>query len=179
MVRRASSTASNPPISDFTHSIYNLLHWDSLPSWRRDNPSILTGYRPLTNSFFHSFLSVFSLHNETVNIWTHLLGAVVFFCSALYIYLTIHPRYASASGSDVLVFVCFFGGATLCLGMSATFHTTSNHSENVARWGNKLDYSGIVFLIVGSYVPALYYGLFCRAGWMTVYLSAVSDTEHP
>lgn len=43
----------------------------------------------------------------------------------------------------------------------------------VSKWGNKLDYSGIVFLIVGSFVPALYYGLFCLPTLMTTYLYGV------
>jgi adiponectin receptor len=63
----------------------------------------------------------------------------------------------------------------VCLGMSATFHTLSNHSDTVAKWGNKLDYTGIVALIVGSYVPALYYGFFCLPNLMTAYLWVVSD----
>jgi adiponectin receptor len=58
--------------------------------------------------------------------------------------------------------------------MSATYHMLCNHSERVAKWGNKLDYTGIVLLIVGSYVPALWYGFFCREGVLTVYLGAVS-----
>lgn len=63
----------------------------------------------------------------------------------------------------------------LCLGLSATFHTIMNHSAEVAKWGNKLDYSGIVFLIVGSYVPALYYALFCLPNLLTVYMYGVSE----
>ncbi len=74
----------------------------------------------------------------------------------------------------MLALGCFFAGAVGCLGMSATYHLLCNHSEAVARWGNKLDYSGIVLLIVGSYVPALWYGFFCWAGWLTGYLGAVS-----
>lgn len=58
--------------------------------------------------------------------------------------------------------------------MSATYHAISNHSDKVAKWGNKLDYTGIVFLIVGSYVPALWYGFWCEPGKLTVYLGAVS-----
>jgi predicted membrane channel-forming protein YqfA (hemolysin III family) len=67
----------------------------------------------------------------------------------------------------------------VCLGMSATFHTLSNHSDTVAKWGNKLDYTGIVALIVGSYVPALYYGFFCLPNLMTVYLWVVSEYSRP
>lgn len=152
-----------------------LLLWDELPEWRRDNAFILSGYRQSQNSYAHSFRSLFYMHNESVNIWSHLLGAIVFLAGAAYVDRVVRPRYASASSTDVLVFACFFGGAVVCLGMSATFHTLLNHSATVAKWGNKLDYTGIVALIVGSYVPALYYGFFCLPNLMTAYLWVVSD----
>lgn len=151
-----------------------LVLWEDLPAWRRDNAFILTGYRADSGSYLGSARSLLYLHNESVNIWTHLVGAVAFPAAGWWLYQTVAPRYASATPSDVLVFACFFAGAAVCLGMSATYHTLCNHSESVARWGNKLDYSGIICLIVGSYVPALYYGLFCRPDLMTVYLYGVS-----
>ncbi|KAK3943284.1 hemolysin-III related-domain-containing protein [Diplogelasinospora grovesii] len=147
-----------------------LVLWDELPTWRRDNAYILSGYRSTSNSYYRSFTSLGYIHNESVNIWSHLLGAVAFTFTAFYLYSIITPRYESASESDLLVFACFFAGAFLCLGMSATYHTLSNHSPEVARWGNKLDYTGIVFLIVGSYVPALYYGFYCLSTLLTIYL---------
>lgn len=150
-----------------------LVGWDDLEPWRRDNAFILTGYRPDSNSYRRSFASLTHLHNETVNIWSHLIGAVLFLCIGTFLYRQVSTRYAAATDSDLLVFACFFAGAVVCLGMSATYHALSNHSPEVSRWGNKLDYSGIVFLIVGSYVPALYYGFFCLPGLMTVYLSVV------
>ena len=108
------------------------------------------------------------------NIWTHAVGALVFPLVGAWLYRVIAPRYASASGADVLVFSCFFGGALLCLGMSATFHALMNHSEDVAKWGNKLDYTGIVCLIMGSYMPAMYYGFYCLPRLLEVYLALVS-----
>jgi adiponectin receptor len=157
-----------------------LLLWDELPSWRRDNAFILSGYRRASGSYISSFLSTFSLHNESVNIWTHAVGALLVVPLAVwYLYTELAPRYPSAGPADELVFACFLCGAALCLGMSATFHMLSNHSEAVAKWGNKLDYSGIVCLIVGSYVPALYYGLFCKPVLMSVYLYGVSIPPSP
>ncbi|KAI1279200.1 mPR-like GPCR protein [Xylaria sp. FL0933] len=151
-----------------------LLLWDELPHWRRDNAFILSGYRPATNSYAASLLSTFAVHNESVNIWTHAVGSLVLVPLAVrYLYAEIAPRYPSASATDELVFACFLGGAAVCLGMSATFHTLSNHSESVSKWGNKLDYSGIVCLIVGSFVPALYYGLFCKPVLKSVYLYGI------
>lgn len=154
-----------------------LLCWDELPHWRRDNAFIVTGYRQVKPSYSHTLFSLLHLHNESVNIWSHLIGAILAISSGTYLYQVIHPRYESASSSDIIVFACFFGGAILCLGMSATFHALLCHSEEVARWGNKLDYSGIVALIVGSYVPALYYGFFCRPTLMTPYLCLVGRSK--
>ncbi|KAG6116896.1 hypothetical protein E4U14_008270 [Claviceps sp. LM454 group G7] len=147
-----------------------LLLWDDLPPWRRDNAFIHSGYRDMRASYLHAFQSLFYLHNESVNIWSHLVGALVAVSCAAYVYYVIHPRYEEATSSDVFVFACFFTGAILCLGMSATYHALSDHSQAVAKWGNKLDYTGIVALIVGSYVPPMYYGFFCRPVLMSTYL---------
>ncbi|KAI0889842.1 HlyIII-domain-containing protein [Annulohypoxylon maeteangense] len=169
--RRSSSSASKlaHAAADVEHKLASalLILWDDLPSWRRDNHFIETGYRRDSNSYWRSFTSLFYVHNESVNIWTHLLGALFVPAAAAWLYHVIAPRYASANASDVLVFGCFFAGAVMCL------DAISNHSEEVAKWGNKLDYSGIIFLIVGSYVPALYYALFCLPNLMTVYLYGV------
>ncbi|OLN97193.1 ADIPOR-like receptor SPBC12C2.09c [Colletotrichum chlorophyti] len=152
-----------------------LILWDDLPTWRRDNAYIISGYRPDSNSYLASFRSLSYLHNESVNIWSHLLGALAFLVGGAFLYAVIAPRYDTASSADLVVFTCFFAGAVACLGMSATYHAISNHSPAVAKWGNKLDYSGIVFLIVGSYVPAMYYGFFCHQRLMTLYLSTIAS----
>ncbi|KAH7350217.1 adiponectin receptor protein [Plectosphaerella cucumerina] len=154
-------------------TLSRLVGWDDLPAWRRDNAYIIRAYRPDSNSYRGSFASLGYLHNESVNIWSHLLGALLFLYTGIFFYQEVAPRYESANDSDLLVFSCFFGGAVACLGMSATYHALSNHSPSVSRWGNKLDYSGIVLLIVGSYVPALYYGLFCHPKLITVYLGCI------
>jgi len=93
-----------------------------------------------------------------VNIYSHLVGAILSIAASTVLYRVLAPRYPTASSEDVFVFSCFFIGATACLGMSATYHTISNHSASVARFGNQLDYLGIVFLIWGSFIPSIYYG---------------------
>lgn len=118
--------------------------WNDLPTWQQDNHHIHSGYRPASNSYHGSFASLAYLHNESVNIYTHLVGALLALATGVYIYGSLQPRYAQATQEDVKVFACFFGGAVACLGMSATYHTISNHSESVARLGNKLDYLGYV-----------------------------------
>lgn len=49
-----------------------------LPHWLRDNDYIVKGYRPPLPSIRACFNSIFRLHNETVNIWTHGLGTKIY-----------------------------------------------------------------------------------------------------
>lgn len=148
--------------------------WSDLPPWQRDNHYIHSGYRPASNSFSRSFSSLSYIHNETVNIYTHLLGAVAALLCALYLHSLIKPRYDKATTEDVIVFGCFFGGAIACLGMSATYHTISNHSPKVNKIGNQLDYVGIVCLIWGSFIPSIFYGFAREPGYIAAYWSMVS-----
>ena len=85
-----------------------LLKWGDLPSWQQDNHYILSYYRPASNSYIGSFQSLFYLHNESVNIHTHLLGAFLFFFMSFSIY-AFDTR--SISTEDVIAFSCFFAGA--------------------------------------------------------------------
>jgi adiponectin receptor len=148
--------------------------WDDLPSWQQDNHYIHSGYRPASGSFQKSFASISYLHNESVNIYSHLLGAVGFSISGIVLYTVIAPRYKSAALSDVLAFSCFFVGAAICLGISATYHAISNHSPVVAKFGNKLDYVGIVFLITGSFIPSIFYGFYCHPQLQELYWTMVT-----
>ena len=45
-----------------------------LPDWMQDNEYLQFGHRPELNSFKECFRSIFGLHSETGNIWTHLIG---------------------------------------------------------------------------------------------------------
>jgi adiponectin receptor len=148
--------------------------WHDLEEWQKDNHYIHSGYRPASNSFARSLHSLSYLHNESVNIWTHLLGCVATVITGTVLHQTIAPRYEAARREDLIAFGCFFAGAVACLGMSATFHTISNHSESVQGLGNRLDYLGIVFLIWGSFVPTLYYGFHDDARLFKIYFGMIT-----
>lgn len=151
--------------------------WDDLPSWQQDNHYIHSGYRPASESFGKSFASLGYLHNESVNIYSHLLGALLFSGAGFVLYTALKPRYETATPSDVMAFGCFFAGAAACLGMSATYHAISNHSPIVARYGNKLDYVGIVFLITGSFIPSIFYGFYCHPHLKEFYWTMVCSLK--
>jgi len=173
----ATLTVSVPPLpSDEKASDhwYTLLKWDDLPHWRQDNHYIQGYYRRNSGSILKSFGSLAYWHNETINIYSHLIPALLSLPCAVAIYKLLQPRYEQATKSDVTAFCCFFLGAALCLGMSATYHTISNHSPMVNQIGNQLDYVGIVLLITGSFIPCVYYGFWCAPTLQKVYWAMVS-----
>lgn len=53
---------------------WELMHHHHLPKWLKDNDFLIKGHRPQLNSFWECFKSIFRIHTETGNIWTHLLG---------------------------------------------------------------------------------------------------------
>lgn len=152
--------------------------WNDLPKWMQDNHYIHSGYRPQSNSYYTSAASLGYLHNESVNIYTHLFGALLAVCVAAVMYVEVRPRFEMATPEDIMVFSCFFLGAVVCLGMSATYHTISNHSEVVAKFGNRLDYIGIVVLIWGSFIPSIYYGFSAEPNLVRVYWTMVCPHPH-
>lgn len=148
---------------------WSVCHYKNLPKWLQDNDFLHRGHRPPLPSFRACFKSIFRLHTETGNIWTHLLGCVAFIGVATY-FLCSHDIQIQ----EKLIFGAFFAGAIICLGFSFAFHTLSCHSAEIGRLFSKLDYCGIALLIMGSFVPWLYYGFYCHYQPKVIYLSIVS-----
>ena len=154
-----------------------IAHWawqsqsfDKLPQWLQDNEYLTHEHRPPMNSFRGCFKSMFRMHTETWNIWTHFLGFIFFVVLCLGIY--VYGDYITFLFEDIEVYqlpvteqamlFCFFLAAMICLSCSTMFHLFLNHSQGVHRIFSSLDYSGIAILVVGSSIPAYYYGFYCQ-----------------
>ena len=55
------------------------------------NKYIETGYRIGYNTYYKAFMSLFELHNETGNVWSHIIGALIFMCFLLYVFFYMSP----------------------------------------------------------------------------------------
>ena len=151
------------------HWAWSTVPYHKLPHYLRDNEFLKRYHRPVMNSFRGCTKSMFRMHTETWNIWTHLLGFIffLFLCGGAYVYgdcIThyfedIHIRSLPLDGQLMLLF--FFVSAMTCLSCSCMFHLFSNHSHGMYHLFSKLDYSGIAVLITGSSIPAYYYGFYC------------------
>lgn len=150
---------------------YGLITWKDLLPWQRDNEFILTSYRKASFSYIRSVRSVFGIHNETANIWSHLLGSVLFACSLYHFYARSWPQIASSSNSDMTAVSIYYLGVVNCFILSSIFHTFSNHSEQMNRFGNELDHIGVVLVIYGSTLPATYFEFYCQPQLQKLYWS--------
>lgn len=167
----STSTDSIAQIKDKVNQL--LCTFQELPVWAQDNIYIHTGYRVPTDSYRRCIHSLTFIHNETVNVYTHLLGCITFVVLA-FVTGSYLLKINSAVWSDYVVVYTFIATAILCLGCSSLFHLFCCHSEKVCNSWNKCDFAGIVFLIVGSFFPAIYYGFYCENTWKMIYLSGIS-----
>jgi adiponectin receptor len=171
---RADEPPCTPGQGRSQSSHFPLLRWNDLPNWRQDNEYLLSGYRPSSGSFRKSLNSLQHIHNETVNIYSHLLGAALLATLSVCVYVEIRSHHIAIQVGDVLVFAAFFLGVVLCFSFSGLFHILSNHSKEVAAFWNQLDYLGIVILMWGSTVPSIYYGFYCDPNLQRLYWAVVS-----
>ncbi|CEQ38934.1 SPOSA6832_00404 [Sporobolomyces salmonicolor] len=79
-----------------------LLTFDQLAPWQKDNKFVRSGYRRLTRSYWKCLGTIFQVHNESVNIvcplstnlsasWTHLFGSLLAVFAVAYLLLDLSP----------------------------------------------------------------------------------------
>lgn len=144
-----------------------IVTWDKLDLWQQDNEFIYDGYVKETNSVTKCVRSLNLLHNETVNIWSHLVPSIIYL--ALLIGFTdfvLEKKLVQILGVnhhfmdtiDYVMVNIFLLGAFLCLFCSSCYHCFKQHSESVSVLWSKADYMGIIILISTSIISLLYYG---------------------
>ncbi|XP_061617202.1 adiponectin receptor protein 2 isoform X1 [Phyllopteryx taeniolatus] len=123
-------------MEEFVHKVWEgrwrVIPHDVLPDWLKDNDFLLHGHRPPMPSFRACFRSIFRIHTETGNIWTHLLGCLFFLCLGLMYMFRPNMSFVAPVQEKVAIGM-FFLGAILCLSFSWLFHTVYCHSEGVSR----------------------------------------------
>ncbi|XP_057417564.1 heptahelical transmembrane protein 1 [Lotus japonicus] len=197
---------------------YPLLSFWELPEYMKDNEYILRYYRanwPLKQAFF----SLFRWHNETLNVWTHLIGFFLFLGLTLANLMKPHvvdlldqiTRSFSSSadknvsdnikdlflGTALLFdlkhqlplkmelksiemiterwpFFIFLAGAMFCLISSSICHLFSCHSHDLNLLLLRIDYIGIVVMIITSFFPQIYYIFLCQPHWQLLYLAGIT-----
>ena len=141
-----------------------LLHED-MPTWfqRLHGPTILVGYRPTQKPLRFYFHTLWSLHNETLNVWTHLIGAAVF----------IALLFAGSTRRDGYM-IAYRGASAACFVASSSYHLFLPVSEEVYTRLQRLDYAAIFILIGASAIP--YYSVQYKCHQSLELLAVLSTT---
>ena len=144
-----------------------LLSRAQVPVWFDANPFILSGYRPPSGSWSRSLASWTYRHNETGNIYSHLVPGVILASALSQLDLT--------RGLDNAIVALQLATAVLCLFISTLYHTALHHSARVAHLCLQLDYGGILILILGNFLSGLHFGFYCAPALRLLYWSLVSS----
>ncbi|GAP93058.1 putative hemolysin-III channel protein Izh2 [Rosellinia necatrix] len=144
-----------------------------LPAWMQQCQFIERAYRTQQDSYRGCFKSLLYIHNETVNIWSHLVVGVFFVAMATWAaFPSFHGGYAFKR-TDLLALQTYLLGASICCLFSAFYHCVSCHSEHVARRCLKLDYLGIASNITSTCVSATYFGLYGQPRLTNFYVTII------
>ncbi|KAL4971431.1 hemolysin-III family protein [Aspergillus desertorum] len=144
------------PISDTVSMVGKagrpvLLSFDEMPELFDVNP---------TSSAHASFYSLLYIHNESVNIYSHLIPAVFFLLGEWYTQQYLASRYSGATGADFIAFSISMLTAVTCLSLSATYHTFLNHSKTL-------------IFILGDLILGIYIVFWCEPLQRNIYWSMV------
>ena len=157
--KASSGRRLSEAVSDSRSS--RLLAFSEIPSWYSDNHYIQTGYRPITPSTCLCFKSWLSLHNETLNIFTHLLPALFFLIFQAFLILVFRTSFPQSSINDFSILMLWLISATTTLLLSSTYHTLTCHSQKVEALTLRADFTGIVLQTWSSFIGGIYFGFPC------------------
>ncbi|XP_042277103.1 membrane progestin receptor beta-like [Thunnus maccoyii] len=129
-----------PPLARLLPSLPATVRDVDVPPLFRER-FILSGYRPVGLTWPCYVLSLFQIHNETVNVWSHLLAAA---CVVARFLLFMGPEGQGFSvDASSLPLVLYVFSAVTYLSCSAAAHLLQSHSEQAHYSLFFLDYMGV------------------------------------
>jgi adiponectin receptor len=175
IAHRARQTIESRIDSAVEHALarakeHGLVSYEDLPEPWQMNPYVLNGYR-FCEGHWACIRSITHIHNESTNIWSHLIGVVLVLAVAFYLYPT-HMNFQVSTTADVCMAALFFFAACKCLVCSCVMHTMNSisHQGLLERYAC-VDYTGISLLVGASIMTLEYTAFYCEPTSRYAYMS--------
>ncbi|CAH1098795.1 unnamed protein product [Psylliodes chrysocephalus] len=147
-----------------------LLPYNEAPPYLQHNPFILNGYRRnLSTDLCVS--SMFWWTNETINIWSHIFGLMLFIILTVYDFTILKIQ---ATLTDKIIVGLFMACFVSCMALSAMYHTFSCRSERDCYKYLSYDLFGIALSLLAIYTSGIYYAFWCDRDWQMFYTTTVT-----
>lgn len=127
------------------------LECNQVPKLFRE-PGLTSGYRKPNQPFHYYLISLFQLHNETFNVWTHILGFFVVWITMAEYHEILDFWTNKHSWAMLVLGVCVL----IASFVSSCVHLFHSKSENWHYNAFLIDYIGAVLYAYGSGVMAFY-----------------------
>uniref|UniRef100_A0A0C9RKK2 PAQR3_0 protein n=1 Tax=Fopius arisanus TaxID=64838 RepID=A0A0C9RKK2_9HYME len=154
-------------VSEEEKQMRRILTITEAPEFLTHNPYILNGYRSCrTNKLCVE--SAFWWTNETINIWSHVIGFFWFFG------LTFHDlHFLDLSSTDKAVII--FASVIFQIGLitSAIYHTFSCRSDTIYNTLLAIDMLGISLCLLAIYLTGVHFAFSCYENHRFFYISTV------
>lgn len=107
----------------------------------------------LSSDNWKSIKSIFRLHNETMNIWSH-LGYAIYLMGCISQIFSLEVQ----MWHRILLFIAYTGVFLMAM-MSTTYHTLKDQGSATKAIMTQLDYAGIVVLLFGLTINLVAFAL--------------------
>lgn len=144
-----------------------LIYYTDLPQLWKNNEYIVSGYRFIPLENWGALLkSAFELHNETINIHSHVAGVII----VLPLFWPSKGLDEHTTWADRLVQTIYLVAALKCLVSSVVWHVFAGCSS--AKWFERaacVDYSGVALLVAASLWTTIYNEFYCQPNIAMLY----------
>jgi adiponectin receptor len=140
------------------------------------NPFIRSGFRVMpVRSYRNCAKSVFCLHNETMNIWTHIVPSIIWFIMSILVW--VRPGWIfigpGSSSYDRIIYTIHCIMSMICMLLSAMYHTFSCNSVTDYHYFLSGDYCGIINMLSSGVVTVSYFELYCYDEFRVFFLCVI------
>jgi len=166
--RDTGETVTRDDVKRTENEEFKLLKVQEVPDHHKEI-SISGGYRQRLE-YKDCLWSIFKIHNETVNIWTHLLGFLIFFSLMLRdaLWDQEHIRDVTDLAANLLQLITY----QACMLSSSMFHTMSCHDSRTT-W-QRIDHASILIALYGTYVRVIVNNFDCFPHHKAIHLVTVT-----